>query len=204
GDAVRWGPDGQLHLVGKITAGQIKIRGRRLELAEIETAIRRTGLTSDAAAVHLESDGDRDDLLIVYTVATVPVSPSESHTLSSRLLEALREILPLYMIPHLVHWVPTLPLTLNGKLDRYQLQARAVVDVGSMLNDLTEDQDASDEPEDEVEERLCRIMEAVLERTPIHRSSNFFHAGGHSLLASRLVFRIEESFSVPFTLADVF
>ncbi|EKM50792.1 uncharacterized protein PHACADRAFT_264311 [Phanerochaete carnosa HHB-10118-sp] len=107
------------------------------------------------------------------------------------------------MIPHLVCWVPTLPLSPNGKVDRHQLLARAIVDADSMLNDTTEG-DGPDEHEDEVEERLCRIMEVLLGRTPIRRSSNFFDAGGHSLLASRLVFRIQEAFDVPFTLMNVF
>ncbi|EKM50788.1 uncharacterized protein PHACADRAFT_264301 [Phanerochaete carnosa HHB-10118-sp] len=107
------------------------------------------------------------------------------------------------MIPHLVCWIPTLPLLPNGKVDRSQLRARATVDANTMLNDHAEEE-GSDEPGDEVEERLCKIIEALLGRTPIRRSSNFFDAGGHSLLASRLVFRIQEAFDIPFTLMNVF
>ncbi|EKM50765.1 uncharacterized protein PHACADRAFT_57225, partial [Phanerochaete carnosa HHB-10118-sp] len=204
GDAVRWGPGGQLHFAGRMNAGQIKIRGQRLELSEIEAAILRSGLANDAAVVHLKSNKDKSDLLVAYAVATTPVSPTESLALSSRLLETLREVLPSFMIPHLVCWILTLPLSPNGKVDRPQLRARAAVDADSMLNNITEEENASDEPEDEVEERLCRIIEALLHRAPIRRTSNFFDAGGHSLLASRLAFRIQEAFAIPFALMDVF
>ncbi|EKM50755.1 uncharacterized protein PHACADRAFT_264225 [Phanerochaete carnosa HHB-10118-sp] len=203
GDAMRWGPDGQLHFVGRMNAGQIKIRGQRLELSEIEVAIRQTDLANDAVVVHLKSHKGKDDLLIAYTVAAAPTSASQSHSLSPRLLESLRKSLPSYMIPHLVRWIPTLPLTPNGKVDRHQLRARAATDADSMLKDDAEE-DGSDEPEDEVEKRLCRIMEALLGRTSIRRSTNFFDAGGHSLLASRLVFRIQEAFDISFALMDVF
>ncbi|EKM57378.1 uncharacterized protein PHACADRAFT_255103, partial [Phanerochaete carnosa HHB-10118-sp] len=203
GDAMRWGPDGQLHFVGRMNAGQIKIRGQRLELSEIEVAIRQTDLANDAVVVHLKSHKGKDDLLIAYTVAAAPTSASQSHSLSPRLLESLRKSLPSYMIPHLVRWIPTLPLTPNGKADRHQLRARAATDVDSMLNDDAEE-DGSGEPEDEVEKRLCRIMEALLGCTSIRRSTNFFDAGGHSLLASRLVFRMQEAFDIPFALMDVF
>ncbi|EKM50742.1 uncharacterized protein PHACADRAFT_264203 [Phanerochaete carnosa HHB-10118-sp] len=186
-----------------MNAGQIKIRGQRLELSEIEAAIHRTGLANDAAVVHLKSHKGKDDLLIAYAVAAAPTSASQSHALSLRLLESLRKTLPSYMIPHLVRWIPTLPLTPNGKVDRPQLRARAAAAADSVLTDDAEEGE-SGEPEDEVEARLCRIMEVLLGRIPIRRSSNFFDAGGHSLLASRLVFRIQEAFDIPFALMDVF
>ncbi|EKM50767.1 uncharacterized protein PHACADRAFT_264246 [Phanerochaete carnosa HHB-10118-sp] len=186
-----------------MNTGQIKIRGQRLELSEIEVAIRQNGLANDAAVVYLKSHKGKDDLLIAYAVAAAPTSASQPHSLSLRLLETLRKTLPSYMIPHLVRWIPTLPLTPNGKLDRSQLRARAAADADSMLN-VDAEEDDSGEPEDEVEERLCRIIEVLLGRTSIRRSSNFFDAGGHSLLASRLVFRIQEAFDVPFALMDVF
>ena len=204
GDTVRWRPDGQLQFVGRTNAGQIKIRGQRLELAEIEAAILRSGLVIDVAVVHLKVDKNQTDLLAAYTVSNTPVSLSQSHALSTRLLDSLRQTLPSFMIPHVVRWTPILPLLPSGKLDRRQLQARTAAEVDSLQTALADDENASDGPEDEIEERLCRIMEAVLGRTPIYRSSNFFDAGGHSLLAPRLAFRIQEAFSVPFTLMDVF
>ncbi|EKM49087.1 uncharacterized protein PHACADRAFT_202030 [Phanerochaete carnosa HHB-10118-sp] len=163
----------------------------------------QTDLANDAVIVHLKSHKGKDNLLIAYTVTAAPTSALQSHSLLPRLLKLLHKSLPPYMILHLVCWIPTLPLMPNGKVDHHQLRARAATNIDSMLNNDAEE-DGSGEPEDEVKKQLCRIMEALLGCTSIRQFTNFFDVGGHSLLASRLVFRMQEAFNIPFALMDVF
>ncbi|GJE93807.1 hypothetical protein PsYK624_099690 [Phanerochaete sordida] len=202
GDAVQWRPDGQMYFLGRMNAGQIKIRGQRLELAEVENAIIRTGLAYDAAVVHLKSDKDESDVLAAYAVAASPLAPHETEARSTLVLDILRRTMPSFAVPFLLRWLPTLPVSPNGKVDRRVLLSRAGVDVASAQRNDTDR--SRGEPVDETEARLCRIMETVLGCEAVGRSENFFNAGGHSLLAPRLAFRVQDAFGVPFTLMDVF
>ncbi|EKM49452.1 uncharacterized protein PHACADRAFT_201715 [Phanerochaete carnosa HHB-10118-sp] len=114
----------------------------------------------------MDVDQIKDDLLIAHDITAAPTSASQSHSVSLQLLRLLRELLLSVMVSRL-------------------LQARAVANANTVLVDDVKE-DGSGEPKG----RLCRIMEVLLGCAPVLRPLDFFDAGCHSLLASRLAFRI--------------
>jgi amino acid adenylation domain-containing protein len=124
GDLVRRQPDGTYSFHGR-RDHRVKVRGYRVELGEIETALHRTGELGDGAVVAAEVDGPegRDHELVAFLVA--PPGAAEKSALEAGLRRRLAETLPKYMIPGRFVFVPALPLTSTGKVDRQALRAAA-------------------------------------------------------------------------------
>ncbi len=179
GDLARWLPTGDLEFLGRGDT-QVKLRGFRIELGEIEAVLRQyPGVTQCAVALR----EDRPDIkrLVSYYV------PTDGRSLShSELTAYAREKLPDYMVPSTFVALKRLPQTPSGKVDRRALpapdRARPELDAGYVP------------PQSAVEERLAAMWAELLgvERVGIH--DNFFELGGDSLLAFRLLARIEKSF----------
>ncbi|EKM50787.1 uncharacterized protein PHACADRAFT_70870, partial [Phanerochaete carnosa HHB-10118-sp] len=196
GDAVRW-CDGQLQFVGRINAGQVKIRGQRLELSEIEATILCTRLVVGAGvSYHKPTNGD-DPSLVAYVVLVF-----RTHV-EIGLLERLREMLPSYMVPDRIFSVRALPLQTSGKLDRRQLAAMAEKDASRDIREATED-DQHVLPADDMEARLCEIFGNILSLQVVSPLADFFYIGGHSLLATRLKSALESEFHVAIPLKTIF
>ena len=177
GDKARWLNDGTLQHLGRFD-DQIKVRGYRVELGEIEARIAEHPEVRQAA-VHLWNVGD-DDVRIV--ACCIPQVPGRMSNVSLR--KHLRSCLPEYMIPQYFMIVEDISLTPNGKIDRRRLPIPAVAE-SSIGN--------YEPPEGEGEKAISEIWtELIRPARPIGRSDKFFDMGGHSLLALRAIRKMEQ------------
>jgi amino acid adenylation domain-containing protein len=187
GDRALYRPDGNLEFLGR-TDNQIKIRGFRVELGEIEMAIARHPAVQTAVVVVRQVDTDHQ--LIAYVI------PKASERLGERELRSfLKQKLPVYMLPAALVLLDTLPLTVNGKVDQKALPPPNLTITRTMLP-------AS--PTTSLEAALVELWTQLLGRTPMGIDDNFFELGGHSLLATQLVSRIRDRFQVELPLRTVF
>jgi len=189
GDLARYQDNGVIEHLGR-RDGQVQVRGCRVELGEVEAALRRHA--GVAQAVVIAADDDPEDLRLVAYIqpATgLPPTVNELHRL-------VRGIVPDYMLPSRYRFVETLPLTSSGKVDRLALVASdegvaiAPTDVGM--------------PRTVTEELLAGIWNQVLKIEDVHISDNFFELGGHSLLAAQLLARVQRVFGVTLPLRTLF
>jgi amino acid adenylation domain-containing protein len=189
GDLGQMRPDGCLEHLGRKDF-QVKVRGYRIEVAEIETALLDSPGINEAIVVSRE-DRHRDPCVVAYLVPTDHPGPS-----ISELRNFLKSRLPDYMIPAVFVMLIAMPLTSNGKVDR-----RALPAPDTSRPDLSE---AFVAPRNSVEEVLEGIWADVLklERVSVHH--NFFDLGGHSLLATRVVSRVQKDLRVVIPLRALF
>ncbi|MFB9903359.1 non-ribosomal peptide synthetase [Allokutzneria oryzae] len=172
GDLVRWRAQGHLEFVGRVD-NQVKIRGLRIELGEVEAAVAAHPSVAQAAVV-VREDRPGDKRLVGYVVLTENVTGSE-------LRAHVAESVPAHMVPSVLVTLEALPLTPNGKVDHRALPVPGAV--------------AADEgrgPRSLREEVLCGLFAEVLELPKVSIDANFFELGGHSLLAMRLTSRIAD------------
>lgn len=170
GDLVRWLPEGVLEFMGRAD-GQIKLRGHRIEIGEIEAAL-RSHPRIRSAAVLLREDSPGRKRLVAYYVEESPLAPA---TLRAWLARRL----PDYMLPSAYVRVEALPLTANGKLDR-----RALPAPDARRPELSV---AYAEPQGAVESRICQLFAEMIGLDQAGRHDNFFELGGDSLLATRVL-----------------
>jgi amino acid adenylation domain-containing protein len=184
GDLARRWPDGDLEYLGRIDH-QVKIRGVRIELGEVEAAL--AGHPSVEACVVVARDGE----LVAWVVGRNGTDPSPDE-----LRRALRTRLPEAMIPSAFVALAALPLTANGKVDRRALPAptRSRAAAGT----------AYASPRTQDEELLAGLWEKVLGIERAGRHDQFFDAGGHSLLATRLTLQIRDAFGVDLSVRSIF
>ena len=177
GDLARW-REGELEYLGRLDE-QVKVRGYRIEIGEVEAALQSHPAVSDAVVSAREFD-NHEVRLVAYLVSSEEPAPSVT-----QLRSFLEEKLPEYMIPALFIELAELPLTANGKVDRRALPAPA----GQRL--LPEQEFAA--ARTAVEELLCAIWAEVLqvERVGIH--DNFFALGGDSILSIQVIARAREA-----------
>ncbi|MCX2950140.1 amino acid adenylation domain-containing protein [Lentzea sp. NEAU-D7] len=185
GDLVRELADGTLTFLGR-TDQQLKVRGHRVEAAEVEHALRRHPAVADAV-VTLTADG----------VLVAHVAAPDGHTaIPEELRELLIPVLPAYMVPQRFVVHTTLPMTPNGKVDRKALS--------SIVPEPAPSGTPCAPPVGETEAVVAQIYEDLLGRTGVGRHDGFFDLGGHSLLATRALFRVEERFGVRVELQTLF
>ncbi len=182
GDVGRWLPEGAIEFLGRVDH-QVKIRGMRVELGEIEAALCEQPYVREAVVV-MREDRPGDQRLAAYVV---PQS-AETKPDAVALRRGLQAKLPGHMIPSTFVLLHRLPLTLNGKLDRKALPAP--VDSGLPAGGTLQP------PRDTVELQLAAVWEEVLAVRSVGVTDNFFELGGHSLLILRLFSRIETMFGV--------
>jgi acyl carrier protein len=182
GDRVRRLPTGDLEFKGRLDQ-QVKVRGHRVELGEIESVlVRNQSVRQAAVALH-------DDALVAHVVINSS-TPIDDAALAAHLAAELPE----YMIP--AAWVrhDELPLNANGKVDRAALPA-------PVRRDEVAGESA---PRTEGEQKLAALWAEVLKKDGIGIHDNFFALGGHSLLAIRLLGRIAKTFGRRLTLRALF
>jgi amino acid adenylation domain-containing protein len=189
GDVGRRRADGEIEYVGR-SDQQVKIRGFRVELAMIESVL--SGCAGVKAAIAVAQKDKSGEMSITgYAV------PAFGYRLQEDLLRrAMRERLPEHMVPARVVVLDKLPLLPNGKVNRRALPRPDLQAVSSS--------EPAQYARNEVERRLVAIWEDLLHRDEIGVNQSFFDLGGHSLLVSQLILRVNREFGKRVSLADVF
>ncbi|MGF9916646.1 amino acid adenylation domain-containing protein [Paenibacillus ehimensis] len=184
GDLARWQEDGNIVFRGRIDQ-QVKLRGFRIELEEIEkTLLLHPSVRGAAVAVKEDSAGL--ECLVAYVVTDGELAEEE-------LAGHLGQWLPSYMLPSRYMRLEKLPLSTSGKVDRKALPAPEAA---------VQTQPAGDAPVTEIERKLIEITENILNMQGIGVNDNFFRLGGNSLLTIRFVTEIESAFQISLTLMD--
>ncbi|MDQ1919132.1 non-ribosomal peptide synthetase [Massilia pseudoviolaceinigra] len=188
GDLGKYLPDGNIEFIGRVDE-QVKIRGIRVELGEIEAKLASCHGVREVAVIARE-DISGEKRLVAYVIA------QENVTLSvADLRDQLLSILPEYMVPSAFVKLLAFPLTPNGKLDRKALPAPDQSSVVSC---------AYEAPQGEIEISLATIWQELLGLDRVGRRDNFFELGGHSLLVTQMVSRVRKTLNVELAIKDVF
>lgn len=187
GDLVRERKDGNIEYI-KRSDDQIKLRGQRVELGEVENALAQLPDVASAIVKVWPSENGIDSQLIGYVVATKDQPNIDSHALR----ETLAERLPSFMVPSTIEVLDALPLSTTGKVDR-----TALVKPERPPAPLSEE----DLPRDDIEKALAGIWKEMLEIEQISIHDNFFELGGHSLKAVQLLSAVNNRFSTGLSLS---
>ncbi len=188
GDLARYRSGGDVELLGRIDH-QVKLRGLRVELAEIEAGLNLHEDVNEAVVLARE-DQPGEKRLVAYVVT----EQEEARTLRS-MRDFLKERLPEYMVPSTFVFLDSLPLTPNGKIDRQALPAP------SSARPEFETFAAAGTPTEEV---LAGLWAELLGVEQVGIYDNFFELGGHSLLATQVTSRVRELFHVEIALRQLF
>ncbi|MFS0838676.1 amino acid adenylation domain-containing protein [Paenibacillus sp. 1P03SA] len=180
---------------------QVKIRGHRIEIGEIEQLLLRHEQVKETVVTAFQEE-DGEYALCAYVVMrkapdadAEPDGASRSGPLTGQLREFLGDKLPSYMVPAFMVVLDAIPLTPTGKIDRRALPKPGPVDAGKReLVPLSTD----------TERKLAEIWKELLGTDAIGAKDSFFELGGHSLKAAGMISRIAERFSIQIPLRDIF
>jgi amino acid adenylation domain-containing protein len=195
GDRARRLANGTVEFLGRAD-DQVKVRGYRVELGEIEQVLRANpGVAQGVAVIRVDEQGEPQ--LVAYAVAKAAgyaVSHADRPT-REKLMEWLAAQLPAFMVPSAVVLLEALPLTANGKVDKAQLPApdASLVAVDTYVA-----------PRTETEIQLAAIWAEVLKKDRVGLNDNFLDLGGHSLMAIRVLGKISKAFEVRLPLRTLF
>jgi amino acid adenylation domain-containing protein len=189
GDLARYLSDGNIEFLGRADHHQVKLRGYRIELSEIEAALmRHTGVQK--AVVRLRQNNSENQCLVAYIIP-VSVPPP-----NSELYQFLKETLPDYMIPSAYVSLDDLPISPNGKVDDKALP--------TPTQDNIQLDKVFAQPRTPTEEVVAAIWTEVLNIEHVSATDNFFERGGHSLLATRVISQIRRVFQIDLPLLIIF
>jgi len=188
GDSVRRLAGGKADFVGRLD-NQVKLRGPRIELTEIEAVLNQHESVLRSVAI-VREDEPGDQRLVAYVVGKHQVAVDINELRSS-----LTGRLPEYMVPGAIVVLERMPLTVNEKIDRTALPKpeRAVPEASTYV-----------EPRHTLDERVAAIWADALKVPRIGIHDNFFVLGGHSLLATRIISRMRSEFETDLTLRMLF
>ncbi|MEW6732939.1 MAG: amino acid adenylation domain-containing protein, partial [Acidobacteriota bacterium] len=187
GDLGRWLPDGSIEFIGRKDF-QVKIRGQRVEIAEIEVCLAGFPAVVETAVIARENHRGEKELVAYFT--------TRSECCLSELRRYLREKLPDFMIPTQYVQLDSLPLTPSGKIDRQSLPTPNWL--GVIVNSVYS---LSKTP---IEEIIRGFFTQLLGIETIGTNDSFFDLGGHSLLATQLVSYIRTVFGIELPLRSLF
>ncbi|MDO9269533.1 MAG: amino acid adenylation domain-containing protein [Methylobacter sp.] len=189
GDLARWRADGTIEFLGR-NDFQVKIRGFRIELGDIEAKLAAHPAVREVAVL-ADDDGDGAKRLVAYLVLKHNFTSGVSE-----LRDFLKEKIPEFMVPSVFMFLDTLPITLNGKLDREALP-KPDISRQAVNHDFVA-------PQSPVEKQLAGIWGEILRMNDVGIHDNFFELGGQSLLATQMIIRVEEQLSVDIPLTRLF
>jgi amino acid adenylation domain-containing protein/FkbH-like protein len=190
GDLGRYLLSGEVEYMGRADQ-QVKLRGYRIEVAEIEAALGKAEGVGQCVVVVRPHPQLSEQRLVAYLTPAAPEQPPAVE----QLRRSLREQLPEHMIPGLFVVLEQLPLTPNGKVDKRALPEP---------EDMEEQSPDRIEPRNEIEETLARIWSEVLGVKRVGINDNFFALGGHSLLAIQVISRLRAAFQVELPLRRLY
>jgi acyl carrier protein len=200
GDLGRWLRDGNIEFVGR-NDFQVKMRGYRMELGEIEARLAEQADVGEAVVVVREDEPGEKRLVAYYTTVERRRAEGEAGggeevvVGAEQLRRHLAGVLPEYMVPAAYVRMEKLPLTANGKLNRQGLP-KPEGDAYAVRG--------YEAPQGEMETRLAGIWMEVLKVERVGRQDNFFALGGHSLLAVRVISRLREELQIEVGIRDLF
>jgi amino acid adenylation domain-containing protein len=188
GDFARMRGNGEIEFLGR-TDEQVKVRGHRIELAEVRHAV---AAHPDVKQLFLmvREDVPGDKRLVAYVTLQRAVAADQDS-----LLQYAKDKLPVHMVPAAFIVVESIPLSINGKVDRKALPAP---------NDRPELAASYQAPDTDLERKLTQVWQQLLRVDRIGVNDNFFDLGGHSLLAARLIARIEKQTGINIPMATLF
>ena len=187
GDYGRLLPDGNFEVLGR-RDDQVKVRGVRVELGEIENVLRANSSVGEVAVIDRD-DNEGNKILVAYVTMSNGAGPE---SLRSYLLEHL----PPEMLPSAFVQLDRLPRTLSGKIDRRALPDLETVQTEREIGDAT--------PRGPVEEIVAGIWAEVLKLPAVRRDDNFFTLGGHSLLVTHAILRVRDILKVELPIRSLF
>ena len=189
GDLGRYRPDGTVEFLGR-SDFQVKLRGYRVELGEIEGVLAQHPDVRQAV-VSLREDTPGEKRLAAYLVPRG--SPASA---TDEVRDFVRQRLPDYMVPTAFVWLPALPLTPNGKVDHRALPVPVVTTVAGGARFVA--------PRTAVEEVVASIWTELLRVAQVGVEADFFELGGHSLLATQILSRVNQTFQAEVPLRRLF
>lgn len=208
GDRVRYLPNGNIEFLSRLDQ-QVKIRGYRIELGEIEAKLTQHPAVHSAVVIPVENNSG-DKCLVAYIVPEehlqdhqetsgvdyIDEENNHPKNLTQYIYGYLKELLPHYMVPSDFMLLESLPLTPNDKVDRLALPALFQAQRKITSNFVA--------PRDTLELKLAEIWEEVLDVHPVGVKDNFFELGGYSLLAIRLMSKVQEQLEKDLSLTTLF
>ncbi len=198
GDLARWLPDGKLAFIGRID-NQVKVRGFRVELSEIESQLAMAkGVRHAAVTVQTNRQQAGDRQLLAYVVPEQHPDSTDQATRNALMADYrahLKLQLPDYMVPSVFVLLAAMPLLRNGKIDYESLPAP---DADALIRK------QYSAPRNAIETALCEIWQELLNVEQVGIDDNFFELGGHSLLATRLISQIRQRLELEIPLRVLF
>ncbi|KAF7167699.1 hypothetical protein CNMCM6106_003127 [Aspergillus hiratsukae] len=215
GDLVQYNPDGTLRFVGRKDT-QVKLRGQRIELGEVEFNIRQClpQVHNVAAEVIIPSGTNANPVLVAFV--DLPATDADNDSLFVVLNEELRAVffsaqaqlrgmVPGYMVPGIFIPLSHIPTSSSGKIDRRQLRDRASSLPRTEFDRFMADPGAKERPSTDLEERLQQILVSVsnLSTAEVGVKDNIFHLGADSITAMKMVTAARKQ-DISISVADVF
>jgi amino acid adenylation domain-containing protein len=185
GDSARRREDGQLEYVGRRDA-QVKVRGFRVELTELENVAKELPEVKAAAAVVLPSGQ-------TLGLAVIPTATAATDSFIPKIRTHCKDRLPAHMMPSVIRALQILPTTLSGKIDREVLAER-----------ISNAVEAGRAPTTATEKLVCEVWSNALERAVVDIEADFFELGGHSLIAARVVSALRKATGARVSVQHVF
>ncbi|WP_086347599.1 non-ribosomal peptide synthetase [Candidatus Enterococcus clewellii] len=184
GDIVQWNHKGELEYVGR-SDNQVQIRGMRVELEEIEHSLLNDPAIVNVAAISREDQqGETSIAAFITSKETIDIREMKRQ---------LRKRLVDYMIPANIIQLETLPLTVNGKVDRKALEMIPIKESNTFAA-----------PETMIEKQIAQFFQTIVKAEKVGKQTDFFEAGGHSLRLTRLINAIDSAFGVRLSVGDIY
>ncbi|WP_282081524.1 non-ribosomal peptide synthetase [Aquimarina algiphila] len=186
GDLARWLPDKNIEFLGRKDT-QVKVRGYRIELGEIENALLFQEDVDQCVVIVKKVQGD--SIIVSYLVSNKDIDRKKIHS-------SLSKKLPNYMLPSYYIELESMPLTLNGKINKSALPEPDNLKSFNVIEYVA--------PRNVLEEKLVLIWQDILQKKTIGIEDSFFTLGGHSLKATRMISRVQRDFDVKIELKEVY